>query len=85
MRGISFVSCGDDDNKKNGPEKVSIIGIWRHDFSSSYIFHVFKKDGTGYLEENERGWWAYNDDDWENVTHWKPLPSIEDLTIKLSP
>lgn len=48
----------------------------------SVLFRVpgFNEPLTGYLEEGEAGFWAYNDDDyWENVTHWKPLPSIADL------
>jgi hypothetical protein len=48
----------------------------------SVLFRVpgFNEPLTGYLEEGGLGFWAYNDDDyWENVTHWKPLSSIEDL------
>ena len=58
---ISLISCGDDDDKKNEPEKVSIIGTWRHDFSSGYILLVFKKDGTGYIEEYDHGSIQYSD------------------------
>ncbi len=61
MLSTSFVSCGDDNNKKNEPEKASIIGTWRHDFSSGYILLVFKKDGTGYIEEYDHGRIQYSD------------------------
>jgi hypothetical protein len=55
MLSINFVSCGGDNDKKNEPEKASIIGTWRHDFSTGYILLVFKKDGTGYIEEYDHG------------------------------
>ena len=58
---ICLVSCGDDDNKNNEPEKVSIIGTWRHNFSTGYILLVFKKDGTGYIEEYDHNSIQYSD------------------------
>lgn len=61
MLSISFVSCGGNDDKKNEPEKAAIIGTWRHDFSSGYILLVFKKDGTGYIEEYDHNSIQYSD------------------------
>lgn len=45
------------------------------------LFHIpdFDEPLKGYLTE-DGSWWAIDDDDyWETVTHWKPLPSIADL------
>lgn len=45
-----FVSCGDDEDDKKENE-VSLIGTWRHDFSSGYILLIIKSNGTGLMEE----------------------------------
>ena len=45
----------DDENNGNAEEEYSIVGTWRHDFSSGYCEITFKKDGTGYGEENDEG------------------------------
>lgn len=47
---VGFVSCGDDDDDKN-EEGISIVGTWRHDFSSGYILLILKSNGKGLLEE----------------------------------
>jgi len=60
MLGICLAACGDDDNKKNEPEEVSIIGTWRHDFSTGYILLVFKEKGIGYTEEYDHGGIQYS-------------------------
>lgn len=49
---IGFVSCGDDDDDGNQKDStVSIVGTWRHDFSSGYILLILKSNGKGLLEE----------------------------------
>lgn len=45
-----FVSCGSDEDDKKENE-VSLIGTWRHDFSSGYILLIIKSNGTGLMEE----------------------------------
>ena len=48
---VGFASCGDDDNDDKKKEEVSLVGTWRHDFSSGYILLIFKSNGTGLMEE----------------------------------
>ena len=52
LAAVSFVSCGDDDDKKDGDlggggATKSLIGTWKHTFSSGYIIMTFKADGSG--------------------------------------
>ncbi len=60
MLGICLTAYGDDDNKKNEPEEVSIVGTWRHDFNTGYILLVFQERGTGYIEEYDHGGIQYS-------------------------
>lgn len=51
---IAFVSCSKDgDDKKE--DTPSIVGTWRHDFSTGYILLVLRSNGTGLLEEYDSG------------------------------
>lgn len=51
---ISLPSCSKDgDDKKE--DTPSIIGTWRHDFSTGYILLVLRSNGTGLLEEYDSG------------------------------
>lgn len=62
---VGFVSCGDDEDDSNHKDNtVSIVGTWRHDFSSGYQLLVFKSNGKGFLEEydSESGGIEYSDE-----------------------
>jgi len=51
---ISLPSCSKDgDDKKE--DTPSIVGTWRHDFSTGYILLVLRSNGTGLLEEYDSG------------------------------
>lgn len=46
-------SCGNDDDET----KDFLIGTWKHQFSTGYVYYTFNENGTGrYLEidENEK-------------------------------
>lgn len=47
---VGLVSCSNDDNN-NQPTNSSIVGLWRHNFSSGYILICFNMDNTGYEQE----------------------------------
>lgn len=47
---LSSSSCHNDDDDMKEKE-VSLVGTWRHDFSSGYILLIFRSDGTGHMEE----------------------------------
>lgn len=42
--------------------------------------------GIGYVENVERqGWWIDQNFDWDEVTHWMPLPSLPEKNPKPKP
>ena len=58
---ISLPSCSKDgDDKKE--DTPSIVGTWRHDFSTGYILLVLRSNGTGLLEEYDSGEIDYSDE-----------------------
>lgn len=50
------VSCGGDDKEETSTPSTSIVGTWRHNFSSGYILMYFSSNNTGYHQE-------YDEDD----------------------
>ena len=58
---ISLPSCSKDgDDKKE--DTPSIVGTWRHDFSTGYILLVLRSNGSGLLEEYDSGEIDYSDE-----------------------
>lgn len=57
----TFVSCSDDDNgSNNGNGDTSLVGTWKHTFSSGYILLKFNSNGTGLwheYDEADGGWY----------------------------
>lgn len=59
-------SCGDDDD--NQIQEYSIVGLWKHDFSSGSNYMFFNFDNTGWdhvFDLNDGGWrhrhnWTYD-------------------------
>lgn len=46
-----YISCGSDDKEETSTPSTSIVGTWRHDFSSGYILMSFSSNNTGYHQE----------------------------------
>ena len=51
IAGISFVSCGSDDDKNK--KEYSIIGSWKCDFSGGYCIYTFNENGRGQIYEKD--------------------------------
>lgn len=62
MAGMTFVSCGDDDDTADTNESnYSLIGTWKYDFSDpkenyiGYVLYTFDANGTGREFEYDDG------------------------------
>ena len=51
---IGLPSCSKDGDKEK-EDTTSIVGTWRHDFSTGYILLVLRSNGSGLLEESDSG------------------------------
>lgn len=55
---MGMAACSDDDNdgggsggKGDGGKETSIVGTWKHSFSTGYILLILRPDGTGVWNE----------------------------------
>lgn len=48
---VVVVSCSKDEKENVPTQGSSIIGTWRHEFSSGYIMMFFSSNNTGYYQE----------------------------------
>lgn len=57
---VGLTACGSDDDDDNLESKVSVIGVWRHDFGDGYQLLTLEKNGKYSLVEFdfESGNWS---------------------------
>ncbi|MBE6196504.1 MAG: hypothetical protein E7137_05350 [Rikenellaceae bacterium] len=71
---VSITSC-DKDNEES-TDSASLIGTWRHDFSSGYQLMTFNSNFHGSIYEVDYA--AHN---WSDSFTWKYTPASSDLVL----